>query len=365
MPRPALAAPGLRGYRAEWLRGDVPAGLAIAAVGLPSAIAYPAIAGLPPETGIYASIAPWSPTRVFGPSQKLIVGPDAATMTVLAAVLTPVVAAAPATADRVAMAAVLALAVGGALPAGAGAAARGARELPVAADPDRLLHRHLALDPRRPDRPLHRRLDRGGGPGRPLRRTRQKAGSIHWPSVALALAMFAVLQAVKARASRCRGRWSSWCWRRCSRPLFDFRGHGIAVVGDIPTRLPSFASRRPAGFPSTPSCSAPARSSRSASAPASSPPAASARGAAMRSTPTASSSASAPPTSPPGFFGAFPVTASDSRTAVNLSAGGRSQLAGVVAAAALVATLLFLGDVAAHPADPGARRHSGRGGARA
>ncbi|MCA3557518.1 MAG: sulfate transporter, partial [Rhodobacter sp.] len=45
----------LRGYRPQWLRADVSAGLAIAAVGIPSAIAYPAIAGLPPETGIYAS----------------------------------------------------------------------------------------------------------------------------------------------------------------------------------------------------------------------------------------------------------------------------------------------------------------------
>ena len=48
----------LSGYQPSWIRYDVAAGLAVAAVGLPSAIAYPAIAGLPPETGIYASIAP-------------------------------------------------------------------------------------------------------------------------------------------------------------------------------------------------------------------------------------------------------------------------------------------------------------------
>ena len=65
----------LRGYRGAWLRHDVAAGLAIAAVGLPSAIAYPAIAGLPPETGLYASIAPLVAYAVFGPSRQLIVGP--------------------------------------------------------------------------------------------------------------------------------------------------------------------------------------------------------------------------------------------------------------------------------------------------
>ncbi len=78
---------------------------------MPSAIAYPAIAGLPPETGIYASIAPLVAYALLGPSRRLIVGPDAATMTVLAAVLAPAVAVS-ADADRVAMAAVLALAVG-------------------------------------------------------------------------------------------------------------------------------------------------------------------------------------------------------------------------------------------------------------
>lgn len=46
-----------------------------------------------------------------------------------------------------------------------------------------------------------------------------------------------------------------------------------------------------------------------------------------------------------GFFGAFPVTASDSRTAVNFAVGGRSQVASVIAAAALMAVLLFLGDI--------------------
>ena len=87
---PVLAS--LQGYRPTWLQSDISSGLAIAAVGLPSAIAYPAIAGLPPETGLYASIAPLVAYAVFGPSRQLIVGPDAATMTVLAAVLATIYA---------------------------------------------------------------------------------------------------------------------------------------------------------------------------------------------------------------------------------------------------------------------------------
>jgi MFS superfamily sulfate permease-like transporter len=86
--RPGIALiQTLRSYQPGWLSRDLSAGLAIAAVGLPSAIAYPAIAGLPPETGLYASILALVGYALFGPSQKLIMGPDAATMIVLAAVL--------------------------------------------------------------------------------------------------------------------------------------------------------------------------------------------------------------------------------------------------------------------------------------
>jgi len=101
----------LAGYGRDWIRGDLAAGLAIAAVGLPTAIAYPAIAGLPPETGLYAAIAPLVAYAVFGPSRQLIVGPDAATVTVVAAVLTTVPGLADA--DRASVAAMLALIVGG------------------------------------------------------------------------------------------------------------------------------------------------------------------------------------------------------------------------------------------------------------
>ncbi len=77
----------LRNYRTEWLRYDITSGLAIAAVGLPSAIAYPALAGLPPEVGLYSSIMAVLGYALLGSSRQLIVGPDAGTVTVLAAVL--------------------------------------------------------------------------------------------------------------------------------------------------------------------------------------------------------------------------------------------------------------------------------------
>lgn len=58
----------LAGYDAGTFRVDLSAGLAIAAVALPSAIAYPAIAGLPAVVGIYASMVPLVGYAFFGSS---------------------------------------------------------------------------------------------------------------------------------------------------------------------------------------------------------------------------------------------------------------------------------------------------------
>ena len=104
----------LSGYRPAWLRDDVAAGLAVAAVGLPSAIAYPAIAGLPPETGIYASIAPLVAYAAFGPSRQLIVGPEGSISALVGAAILPLAAAGSSEASE--LAAMLALLVRSAQP---------------------------------------------------------------------------------------------------------------------------------------------------------------------------------------------------------------------------------------------------------
>ena len=83
-PRSTLdrIAPGLamlKGYQRAWLRADLMAGLSVAAVALPTAIAYAQLAGFPPVVGLYASILPLVAYAVFGTSRQLIVNPDAAT----------------------------------------------------------------------------------------------------------------------------------------------------------------------------------------------------------------------------------------------------------------------------------------------
>jgi high affinity sulfate transporter 1 len=84
---PGLAM--LRGYRREWLRFDAGAGLSVAAVALPTAIAYAQLAGFPPVVGLYASILPLVVYAAFGTSRQLIVNPDAAVCAMVAAIVAP------------------------------------------------------------------------------------------------------------------------------------------------------------------------------------------------------------------------------------------------------------------------------------
>ncbi|WP_114193739.1 SulP family inorganic anion transporter [Edaphovirga cremea] len=82
----------LRQYQRDWLKDDIRAGLSVAAVALPVAIAYAELAGVGAVVGLYSCILPMIAYAIFGSSRQLIVGPDAATCAVIAAVVTPLAA---------------------------------------------------------------------------------------------------------------------------------------------------------------------------------------------------------------------------------------------------------------------------------
>lgn len=71
-------------YRKEWLRFDVVAGLTTAAVVIPKAMAYAAIAGLPLVVGLYTSLVPLMVYAVMGTSRALSVT-TTSTIAILAA----------------------------------------------------------------------------------------------------------------------------------------------------------------------------------------------------------------------------------------------------------------------------------------
>ena len=336
----------LREYRAEWLRYDLTSGLAIAAVGLPSAIAYPALAGLPPEVGIYASIMSVLGYALLGSSRQLIVGPDAGTVTVLAAVL--VSFGLSSTAENVMASAAIAAIVG--LLCFLASFLR----LGFIAN---LLSRpiltgfmtgiSLSILVGQIGRFTGVKIESDGLFG-PLVEIASKSELIHWPSLGLGRWTVRPAPAAGRMASRpFRDRLLSWhsrspCPTRLIFRLWEFVlsasslpsyrrrsipiPHGVAI-GDLilgaaavlivsfgagivtarsfgaKNRYPVDANRELLGF-----------------------------GAANLAS---------------GLFGGFAVTASDSRTAINDLMGGKTQLAAVFSAAALALTVLFLTDALA------------------
>lgn len=97
--RLASIAPGvatLANYRRQDLPHDLIAGLSVAAVALPVGVAYAELAGFNPVVGLYSSILPLVAYALFGSSRQLIVGPDAATCALVAAAVAPLAAGDPA-----------------------------------------------------------------------------------------------------------------------------------------------------------------------------------------------------------------------------------------------------------------------------
>lgn len=99
----------LRGYDRSWLPLDVVAGLTVAALIVPLSIGYAQVAGLPPEYGLYASLAPLVMYALLGSSRRLIIGPDAATAALVGGSIAPLAVSADA---RAGLAAGLGLLVG-------------------------------------------------------------------------------------------------------------------------------------------------------------------------------------------------------------------------------------------------------------
>src|SRR5499427_11093583 len=73
---PAWLFASLRGYRFEWLREDFVAGLMLLAIALPGQLATARLAGMPPETGIYAFVAGSLAFAAFGANRFMSVAAD-------------------------------------------------------------------------------------------------------------------------------------------------------------------------------------------------------------------------------------------------------------------------------------------------
>jgi sulfate permease, SulP family len=75
IPSPARAAASLAHYGRFNLRHDALAGLTVAVLGVPQAMAYALIAGLPPVYGLYTAISTCLVAALIGSSSHLVTGP--------------------------------------------------------------------------------------------------------------------------------------------------------------------------------------------------------------------------------------------------------------------------------------------------
>jgi SulP family sulfate permease len=112
--RPARVMPIvgiLRGSERKILIRDLIAGITVAALLVPQAMAYAELAGLPPVAGLYASLVPLLGYALLGSSRQMAVGPTATVAVLTATAIEPLAAGNPTKA--VALGGMLALLVGG------------------------------------------------------------------------------------------------------------------------------------------------------------------------------------------------------------------------------------------------------------
>ncbi|MDL9939032.1 SulP family inorganic anion transporter [Gordonia sp. ABSL1-1] len=99
-------------YDRSWLRGDIVAGIVLTALLIPAGMGYAEVAGLPPVTGLYATIVPLVVYALVGPSRILVLGPDSSLAPIIAAAIIPLAVVED---ERIALAGLLSLEVGAVL----------------------------------------------------------------------------------------------------------------------------------------------------------------------------------------------------------------------------------------------------------
>ena len=102
----------VRSYQRSWLRFDLIAGVVLAAILVPQGMAYAELAGLPPVTGLYTTIACLVGYAIIGPSRVLVLGPDSSVSPLIFAAIAPLVVASHDPAVAIALAGMMAILVG-------------------------------------------------------------------------------------------------------------------------------------------------------------------------------------------------------------------------------------------------------------
>lgn len=345
----AQFAPGLvvlRNYESAWLRGDVIAGVTVAAYLVPQVLAYAEVAGLQPVTGLWAVLPALFVYAVLGTSRQLSVGPESTTALMTAAGVAALLAAGAGAVGPSEVAALLAIAVGIICVAGflfrLGFLAEllskpvlvgymaGIAVLMVVSQLDKIIG-----------------VGTEGSTLGELWFAITHLGDAHLPTLTLALATVLVLFAFHRFARRWPGPLIAMLATAAVVTIFDLTSYGILVVGEVPQGLPQLHVPEVTSvdlwrlLPAAMGVAVVAYSDNVLTG----------RAFGLRRRERIDSNqeflALGGANIAAGLFQGFPVSSSGSRTAIADTVGGRTQLHSLVSMVLVIATLLWLGPLLA------------------
>lgn len=232
-------APGVAqflGYERSWLRGDVVAGVTVAAYLVPQVMAYATVAGLEPVVGLWAALVPLAVYAVLGSSRQLSVGPESTTALMTATALAPLAAGDP---GRYAV-----LAAAAALLVGVICFVAGLVRLGLLAD---LLSRPVLIGYMAGVAAIMIASQLGKVSGvdvegeeflDQIRSFISGLDGVHWPTIILSASVLVVLLVFAWLTPRIPGPLIAILAAAFVVSFFSLHRNGIKVVGDIPSGLP-------------------------------------------------------------------------------------------------------------------------------
>ena len=228
---------GLLPVERSRLPADALAGLTLAALGVPEVLGYAKIAGMPLVTGLYTMLLPMAAFAVLGSSRHLVVAADSATAAILAAALTGL--AAVGSPEYVRLAGLAAL-----LTAGMLLVARLARLAFLA----NFLSRTVLVGfltgvgiqvaaGQLPDMLGVKAVGQSTVPK--LLHTVRALPHVHWADVAVSVGVIAIVLAARLINRRIPGSLVAVIVAIAVSQAAGLARHGVAVVGSVPRGLPS------------------------------------------------------------------------------------------------------------------------------
>jgi high affinity sulfate transporter 1 len=330
----------LRTYKRGWLPQDALAGLVLSALLVPQGMAYAELAGVPAIYGLYTTVVCLVAYAAFGPSPFLVLGPDSALGAMIAAVILPL--AAGSQDQAVAYASTLALMVG------LLCTAAGVLKLGFVAD---LLSRPIRVGylaglavtivVGQLPKLFGFSLDADGLLAE-VAAFWQNLGQTNVFALALGLIDLGLILGLKRMHSRIPGVLAAVVVSILAVVLFDLTAKGVQVIGSLPQGFPAPSVPRvePSTLPILMASAMGISLVAIGDTIATSTGFAARRGYEVHANQELAGIGSANLLA--GLFQGFPVSTSGSRTAVAEQSGAKTQLTGLVAAASVLAMLLFL-----------------------